>query len=77
MTTTPSTLRLPRSPTYLLTYILTYLLTYLGDYYTFDAAAPTIPYIEAVGTTSSFAYHGKLPGGGTLMLVEVGYLLTY
>ena len=42
------------------------------DYYTFDPHAPNIPFIDAVGTTASYQYHGKLRGGSSLMLVEAG-----
>lgn len=43
-----------------------------ADHYTFDPAVPSIPFIEAVGTTSTFQYHGKSRGGGAIMMVEAG-----
>ena len=42
------------------------------NHYTFDPTVSAVPFIEAVGTTSTFQYHGKSKGGNTLILVEVG-----
>merc|ERR1711998_702017 len=44
----------------------------MGEHFTFDASAPSIRFIEAVGTSSTYSYHGKSRGGGAIMLVEVG-----
>lgn len=43
-----------------------------ADYFDFDPRHPSIPFIEAVGTTSAFQYHGKSRGGGAIMMVETG-----
>ena len=43
-----------------------------NNHYTFDPTVSAIKFIEAVGTTSTFQYHGKSRGGNTLILVEVG-----
>ena len=43
-----------------------------SNHYTFDPSISSIPFIEAVGTTSTFQYHGKSRGGGHLVLVEQG-----
>ena len=42
------------------------------DYYTFDPTNSNLKFIEAVGTTPMYQYHGKSRGGNTLVLVEVG-----
>eukprot|EP01051_Picozoa_sp_SAG22_P004863 SAG22_NODE_273_length_13182_cov_12.693419_8_plen_651_part_00 len=42
------------------------------EYYSFDPTATAVPFIDAVGTTSGYQYHGKLRGGSSLMLVEAG-----
>ena len=42
------------------------------SHYTFDARAPSVPFIEAVGTTATYQYHGKSRGGGAVMMVEAG-----
>lgn len=43
-----------------------------AEYYSFDARAASVPFIDAVGTTSAYQYHGKVRGGSSLMLVETG-----
>lgn len=41
-------------------------------YYSFNATATGISFINAVGNSAEFAYHGSTRGGYTLMLLEVG-----
>jgi hypothetical protein len=43
-----------------------------SNHYTFDPSQPALRFVEAVGTTASFQYHGKSRGGGSLVLVEQG-----
>ena len=43
-----------------------------ADHYSFDPRAASIPFIEAVGTTAAFQYHGPSRGGGAIMMVESG-----
>lgn len=42
------------------------------EHFTFDPKSNGFPFIEAVGTTSTFQYHGTSRGGNTLVLVEDG-----
>eukprot|EP01062_Namystynia_karyoxenos_P053990 TRINITY_DN4407_c0_g1_i1.p1 TRINITY_DN4407_c0_g1~~TRINITY_DN4407_c0_g1_i1.p1 ORF type:complete len:832 (+),score=241.78 TRINITY_DN4407_c0_g1_i1:80-2575(+) len=42
------------------------------DYFSFDPTATGVPFINAVGTTPDFQYHGKTRGGSTVMLLEAG-----
>lgn len=42
------------------------------QYYTFNARESALSFIGAVGTTTDFQYHGKIRGGGAVILVEVG-----
>lgn len=41
-------------------------------YYTFDPTISGIPFINAVGTTPTFQYHGPTRRSDTLMMLEVG-----
>jgi len=43
-----------------------------SDHFTFDPKTPSISFIEAVGTTPTFQYHGPSRGGGAIIMVEVG-----
>ena len=43
-----------------------------SDHFTFDPSQPALRFIEAVGTTPTFQYHGQSRGGGSLVLVEQG-----
>lgn len=41
-------------------------------HFTFDPTVSSLPFIEAVGTTPAFQYHGQSRGGGTIIMVEEG-----
>lgn len=41
-------------------------------YYSFDPSVSGIPFINALGTTASFQYHGPTRSSDTLMMLEVG-----
>ena len=42
------------------------------DHYTFTPTQSSLNFIEAVGTTPNFVYHGPIRSGSTLMMVEAG-----
>eukprot|EP00946_MAST-07B_sp_MAST-7B-sp1_P003171 g3171.t1 len=42
------------------------------DHFTFDPSAASFRFIDAVGTTPTFQYHGKSRGGGSIIMVEEG-----
>jgi len=42
------------------------------DHYTFKPTQSALNFIQAVGTTPAYSYHGKTRSGATLMMVEAG-----
>ncbi len=43
-----------------------------ADYFTFDARASAVNFVEAAGTSADFMYHGVSRGGVILFLIEAG-----